>query len=97
MATNRQSFGASPASTKDVPSKAMQIAIAGTMPKRSVIRPVMTPPRPKPMNIMVDATDTAPRVAENSFCTIGSITTTDQKPTAPIAPISKARPSRTHA
>jgi hypothetical protein len=76
MATNRQSFGASPASTKDVPSKAMQIAIAGTMPKRSVIRPVMTPPRPKPMNIMVDTTDTAPRVAENSFCTIGSITTT---------------------
>jgi hypothetical protein len=49
------------------------------------------------MNIMVDVSDTAPRVAENSLCTTGSITTTDHIPTAPIAPISKARPNRTHA
>ena len=31
----------------------MLTAIAGTMPSRSVILPMMTPPRPKPKKIMV--------------------------------------------
>ena len=39
----------------------MLSAIAATMPKRSVILPMTTPPRPKPMKIMVVASDTAPR------------------------------------
>ena len=39
----------------------MLSAIAVTMPKRSVIRPVTTPPEPKPMKIMVVASETAPR------------------------------------
>ena len=75
----------------------MLSAIAATMPKRSVIRPVTTPPRPKPSMVMVKASDTAPRVAANSACTTGSTTTTDHMPTLPIEPISSASASRTHA
>jgi hypothetical protein len=49
------------------------------------------------MNIMVEASDTAPRVAENSLCRIGSITITDHIPAAPTAPIAKAMASRSQA
>ena len=41
----------------------MLSAIAVTMPKRSVILPVTTPPRPKPSMVMVKASETPPRVA----------------------------------
>ena len=67
------------------------------MPNRSVILPVMTPPRPKPNKIMVAASDTAPRVAANSCCTTGITTTTDHIPTAPTEAISTASASRSHA
>ena len=75
----------------------MLIAIAATMPKRSVILPAITPPSPKPNIMRVNASDTAPRVAANSVCTIGRTTTTAHIPTAPIEPITSAMPSRTHA
>ena len=71
--------------------------IATTMPKRSVIRPVATPPRPKPSMVSVKASDMAPRVAPNSPCTIGSTTTTDHMPTLPIEPITSASASLTQA
>ena len=45
------------------------------------------------MKIMVVASDTAPRVAENSACTIGNTTTTAHMPTAPIEAITTAMPS----
>ena len=75
----------------------MLIAIAATMPKRSVIRPMATPPRPKPSMVRVKASDTAPREVPNSACTTGSTTTTDHMPTAPIEPITSASASRTQA
>ena len=75
----------------------MLTAIAGTMPSRSVILPMMTPPRPKPKKIMVAESETAPRVAANSFCTTGITTTTDHIPTAPIEAISTASASRIQA
>ena len=75
----------------------MLTAIAGTMPSRSVILPMMTPPRPKPKKIMVAASETAPRVAANSCCTTGITTTTDHIPTAPTEAISTASASRTQA
>ena len=71
--------------------------IATTMPKRSVIRPVATPPRPKPSMVSVKASDTAPRVAPNSPCTTGSTTTIDHMPTLPIEPITTASASLTQA
>src|SRR5882757_8585544 len=71
--------------------------MASTMPKRSVILPVATPPRPKLSMVSVKASDTAPRVAPNSGCTTGNTTTTDHIPTLPIEPISSASASRTHA
>jgi hypothetical protein len=46
---------------------------------------------------MVDVSDTAPRVAEKSLCTIGNTTTIDHMPTAPMAPISTAMTSRAQA
>ena len=75
----------------------MLMAIAGTMPRRSVILPIMTPPRPKPKKIMVAASETAPRVAANSACTTGITTTTDHMPTAPTDAITTATASRIHA
>ncbi len=71
--------------------------MASTMPKRSVILPVATPPRPKPNMVSVKASDTAPRVAPNSGCTTGSTTTTDHIPTLPIEPMMTASTSLTHA
>ena len=68
-------------------------ASAATMPKRSVILPATTPPSPKPMKIMVLASDTAPRLAENSACTTGNTTTTVHMPAAPIEAITTAMPS----
>ena len=68
----------------------MLSAIAATMPKRSVILPVATPPRPKPSMVRVKASETAPRVAPNSAWTTGITTTTDHMPTLPIEPISTA-------
>ena len=47
--------------------------------------------------VMVKASDTAPRVAANSACTVGSTTTTVHMPTAPIEAITSARQSRTQA
>ena len=64
--------------------------IATTMPKRSVILPVTTPPSPKPSMVSVKASDAAPREAANSVCTTGSTTTTDHMPTLPIEPITTA-------
>ena len=75
----------------------MLSAIATTMPKRSVILPVTTPPRPKPSMVSVKASDTAPRVAPNSGCTTGSTTTTDHMPTLPSEPITSASASLTQA
>ena len=75
----------------------MLTAIAGTMPSRSVILPMMTPPTPKPRKIMVAASETAPRLAANSCCTTGITTTTDHIPTAPTEPISTASASRSQA
>ena len=75
----------------------MLSAIAATMPKRSVILPVATPPRPNPSMVSVKASDASPRVAPNSACTTGSTTTTDHMPTDPIDPIASASASRTHA
>ena len=71
--------------------------MAVTMPKRSVIFPVTTPPRPKPSMTKVKASEAAPRVAPNSACTTGSATTTDHMPTLPIEPITRASASRIHA
>jgi hypothetical protein len=75
----------------------MPTAIAVTMPRRSVILPMITPPSPKPKKIAVAASETAPRVAANSACTTGMTTTTDHMPTAPTAAISTATTSRSHA
>ncbi|MGY3412535.1 hypothetical protein ACVWZV_008648 [Bradyrhizobium sp. GM5.1] len=75
----------------------MLIAIAATMPKRSVILPAMTPPSPKPNIIRVKASDTAPRVAENSACTAGIMTTIAHMPTPPIEPIRSAMTRRIQA
>ena len=75
----------------------MLIAIAATMPKRSVMRPVTTPPRPNPMKTMVVASDTAPRVAAKSACTVGITTTIAHIPTAPTEAIRTASTSRTQA
>src|SRR5450631_1693922 len=71
--------------------------IAVTTPKRSVIRPVTMPPRPKPSMVRVKASETAPRVAPNSGCTTGNTTTTDHIPTLPIEPSNSASASRTQA
>src|SRR4051795_5454446 len=71
--------------------------MAVTMPKRSVILPVATPPRPKPSMVRVNASDTAPREAPNSACTPDITTTTDHMPTPPIDAIASASPSLTHA
>jgi hypothetical protein len=49
------------------------------------------------MKIAVDPSETAPRVAANSPYTIGSTTTTDHIPMAPIEPIASASASRTQA
>ena len=73
------------------------MAIAFTIPKRSVIRPVTTPPKPKPSMVMVKASETPPRVAANSACTTGNTTTTDHMPTLPIEPIRSASTSLTQA
>ena len=40
-----------------------EMAIAGTMPKRSDNRPISTPPTPKPSIAQVKASEAAPRVA----------------------------------
>jgi hypothetical protein len=58
---------------------------------------MITPPRPKPKKIMVAASETAPRLAANSACTIGMTTTTDHMPTAPTEAMVSAKASRTHA
>ncbi|MGX1000623.1 hypothetical protein AB7M38_007915 [Bradyrhizobium diazoefficiens] len=75
----------------------MLIAIAGTMPNRSVILPAITPPSPKPNIMRVKASDTAPRVAANSAWTAGIMTTIAHMPTPPIDPIRSAMTSRTQA
>ena len=94
---NCHKLAESPAAIYEKQRKQMLAAIAATMPKRSVIRPMTTPPRPKPIMVIVKASETAPRVAANSVCTTGSATTTDHMPTAPIEAISSTRPSRTQA
>ena len=48
IAWNCHKVTAKPASTKAVPMQAMLAAIAVTMPRRSVMRPTITAPRPKP-------------------------------------------------
>jgi hypothetical protein len=45
----------------------------------------------------VNASDAAPRDAENSPYTTGSVTTTDHMPTLPIEPINRASASLAHA
>ena len=75
----------------------MPIPIAGMMPRRSVRRPVTTPPRPKPIIAKVYASDAAPRVPPSSACTFGSTTTTDHTPTLPTVAIARAISNRRHA
>jgi hypothetical protein len=49
------------------------------------------------MKIMVVASETAPREAENSVCTVGNTTTTAHMPTAPIEAIRTASTRRPQA
>jgi hypothetical protein len=49
------------------------------------------------MKIMVVASETAPRLAPNSACTVGITTTTDHIPTAPIEAIRRTTISRNQA
>ncbi len=87
----------SPATTYPTARQTMLSATAVTMPKRSVILPATTAPRPKPNIVSVKASDTAPRVAANSACTTGSTTTTAHIPALPIEPSSTATARRIHA
>ena len=67
------------------------------MPTLSLMRPIRTPPTPKPIIVKVKGTEAAPRAMPKSACTAGRETTTDHIPTPPMVEISMQMPSRHHA
>ena len=67
------------------------------MPARSVKRPVMTPPKAKPIIARVYASDAAPRVPPNSACALGNTITADHAPTVPTVAMARAISKRRHA
>ena len=78
-------------------SDAPPIAMGIAMPILSLMRPIRTPPAPKPIMVRVNGTEAAPRAIPKSAWTADSDTTTDHIPTPPMVEISMQTPRRNQA